>query len=122
LSDRTFAIGDKAKELMTSVFDMTTSRNHYPVKFKRLSDKLQECALNIHSCATDANGIVANSPSRKDRKYDLQTSVVSNCDKLMSYIEYSLHAKLISGATCEKWTGLVKDIKFMTLSWRSKNI
>lgn len=122
MNDRTFAIGDKAKELLTNVLDITTSRNHYPIKYKRLSDKLQECTLNIYCFAIDANGIVANSQTRKDRKYDLQTDVVSNCDKFLALVEYSLYAHLIGGATCEKWTGLVKDIKFMTLSWRSKNI
>ena len=118
----TFVIGDKAKELMTNILDITTSRNHYPVRYKRVSDKLQECALNIYCFANDANGIVANSQTRKDRKYDLQTDVVTNCDKLLAFIEYSLYAHLIGGTTCEKWIGLVKDIKYMTLSWRSKNI
>lgn len=37
-----FEIGNKAEQLVFNVFDITTNRNHYPVKFRRLSDKLQE--------------------------------------------------------------------------------
>ena len=122
MADKTFTIGEKAKELMTSILDITTSRSHYPIKFKRVSDRLQECALNIYCLSVDANGIVANTQGRKDKKYDLQTEIVTNCDKLLSFAEYSLNTHMISGSICEKWTGLAKDIKFMTLSWRSKNM
>ena len=43
MSDETkFEIGNKAELLYYSVFDLTTNRQHYPVKFRRLADKLQE--------------------------------------------------------------------------------
>lgn len=41
-----FLIGEKAEILYTEVFDLTTNRQHYPVKFRRLADKLQEYALD----------------------------------------------------------------------------
>lgn len=43
-----FEIGNKTEQLLFSVFDITTNRKHYPVKFRRLSDKLQEYVLDIH--------------------------------------------------------------------------
>lgn len=43
MSDETkFEIGNKAEQLYYSVFDLTTNRQHYPVKFRRLADKLGE--------------------------------------------------------------------------------
>ena len=41
-----FLIGEKVEILYTEVFDLTTNRQHYPVKFRRLADKLQEYALD----------------------------------------------------------------------------
>lgn len=119
---KSFVIGDKSKELLTKVFDLTTSRNHYPVKFRRLSDRLQEYALNIHANVVDANSIKADTQNRKENRYDIQTSAISNCDKFMALVEYSLHSNLLSGKTSEELTRLAMDVKYMTLSWRSKGI
>jgi len=120
MSQQIFSIGIKAKELMFKVLDATTCRNKYPVRFRRLSDILQSTAMDIYCHSTDANVIKADTPQRKTARFDLQTSVISSCDKFLSLAEYSYHAKLISENTCEKWTGLASDIKYMTLSWRNK--
>ena len=116
--DIRFKIGDKAEKLYFTVFDLTTNRKNYPIKFRRLADKLQEYALDIHSDVIDANSFKADSATHKQKRYDLQTSAITKCNKFASLIKYSLHAHLISAATSEKWTNLVHDIKYMTLSWR----
>lgn len=113
-----FEIGNKAEQLYFSVFDLTTNRQHYPVKFRRLADKLQEYALDIYSDVLDANSFKTDSYEHKRKRWDLQTSAITKCNKFLSLTKYSLHAKLISVATSEKWTELTHDIKFMTLSWR----
>ena len=109
-----FDLGVKAEQLYFNIFDITTSRDHYPVRHRRLADKLQEYALEIHSNIIDANSLKNDNPQR----FVLQTSVISTCDKLLSLTKYSVYAKLISFATSEKWTGLIHDIKYMTLAWR----
>jgi hypothetical protein len=113
-----FEIGNKAEQLYFSVFDITTNRKHYPVKFRRLADSLQACVLDIHSNVLNANAIKTDSALHKARKYDLQTQAVSDCNKFLSLIKYSLHAGLISFATSETWTDLAHDIKYMILAWR----
>lgn len=120
MAEYVFGIGDKSKDLLNRVLDATTNRKKYPVKFRPLIDRLQEIVLDIHCFALDANSIKADTQKRKDCRYDLQTQVVSCCDKFLSLTEYSLHAKLISASTCDTWSGLATDIKYMTLSWRSK--
>lgn len=106
--------------MMTSVLDITTSKSHYPVRFRRLSDKLQESALDIYCLSEDANGIKTDTQKRKDTRFDLQTSVISCCNKFQKLAEYSLHAKLISESTSDLWSSLATDIKYMTLAARSK--
>ena len=118
MSELTFDIGTKAEQLYFSVFDITTNRSHYPVKYRRLSDRLQECALDIYSDLMDANSFKTDSPQHISKRKDLQTGAVAKCNKFLSLVKYSVHAKLISYATAEKWTSLAHDIKFMTLAWR----
>jgi len=113
-----FEIGNKTEKLFFSVFDITTNRSHYPVKFRRLADRLQEYALDIHSNVLDANAFKADTPQHKAKRYELQTSAITKCNKFLSLTKYSLHAQLISFATSEEWTNLVHDIKYMALAWR----
>lgn len=118
MAELKFEIGNKAEQLYFSVFDITTNRNHYPVKFRRLSDRLQECALDIYSDLLDANAFKADTVAHNIKRKDLQTGAIAKCNKFLSLVKYSLHAKLVSCATAEKWTDLAHDIKFMTLAWR----
>lgn len=113
-----FEIGCKAEKLYFDVFDITTNRQHYPVKFRRMSDRLQEYALDIHSDILDANSFKTDSINHKQRRFDLQTSAITKCNKLASLIKYSLHAHLISEATSESLISQIHDIKYMTLAWR----
>lgn len=116
--ERKFEIGEKSEQLYFKVFDLTTNRQHYPVKFRRMADKMQEYALEIHSDILDANSYTSGSPAHKQKRYDLQTCAITKCNKFLSLTKYCLHAHLISFATCEEWTNLVHDIKYMTLAWR----
>ena len=118
MSETKFELADKAEALYFSVFDITTSRNHYPVRFQRLASRLQECALDIHSNILDANAFKSDSALHRAKRFDLQTSAITLCNKFMSLTKYSLQANLISSATSEKWAALVHDIKCMTLAWR----
>lgn len=113
-----FEIGNKAEQLYFGVFDVTTNRKHYPIKFRKLADYMQTCALDIHNGVISANSIKTDSAQHKVRKYDLQTQVIADCNKFLSLIKYSTHAGLISFATSETWTGLAHDVKFMTIAWR----
>ena len=118
MSESTFQLVDKAEQLVFAVLDITTNRSHYPVKFRRLSDRLQEYVLNIQSSVIDANSIKPDTEFRKARRFELQTQAIAGCNKFLSLTKYSLHAKLISSSTSEVWTGLAHDIKFMALAWR----
>ena len=122
MANESFKIGEKAEELYISIFDLTTSRQHYPVRFRRLSDKMQEYALAIHSNVYDANSYDKDSAKYKDVRFEAKTKAITDCNKLLSLIKYSLHKGLISAATSEKWTELCHDVKYMTLSWRKPDV
>lgn len=116
--DNRFLIGDKAEKLYFDILDKTTNRKKYPVKFRRVADKLQEVSINIYTSVVGANEITPNSESRKQYRFDFQTEAVASCKILNSLIKYCLHSKLISSATAEKWSNAATEVKKMTLAWR----
>lgn len=116
-----FEIGNKAEQLYFSVFDVTTVRQHYPVRYRRIADRLQELSLNIYGYLLDANAYVPDSAEgNKEKRIEKQTLAITKCNEFLSLVKYSLHANLISAAMSEQWTGLAYDIKHMTLAWRKK--
>lgn len=117
-SDVKFDIGEKAEQLLFGVFDMTTDKSHYPYKFRRLADRMQEYALNIHSDLLDANGIKSDSDIHKKERYELQTKAITTINKFLSLVKYSVSRNRISFDVGEEWTELVCSIKYMTLAWR----
>lgn len=113
-----FLIGAKAEDLLSAVFDITTSKKHTPVRFVRLAHRLEDYVLNIHSGVLSANNLRIDILSQKQKRYDLQTDVISDCDKAESLVNYICRKQLISNAVCESIVGLLCDIRNMTLSWR----
>ena len=118
MAEAKFELADKAEALYFSIFDITTNRKHYPVKFQRLSTRLQDYALDIHSNILDANSYRTDIPEQKAKRIEHQTNVITTCNKVLSLVKYSLSAHLISFATSEKWVSLTNDIKNITLAWR----
>lgn len=115
-SESKFQVEVKAEKLYFRIFDLTTCRQHYPVRFRRLSDKMQDFALMVYSDIVDANSI--NADYYKKQRFDLQTRAITNCNKLFSLIKYSMHSNLISAAAGEELSGILLDVKHMTLAWR----
>lgn len=116
--ENSFQIGNKAENLYNAIFDITTSKKHMPVKFARLANRLQDYSLEIHSNVYNANALRVDIPSHKQKRFDLQTSAIANCDKLESLVKYTRRKELISDSVCEEVSGLICDIRNMTLSWR----
>jgi hypothetical protein len=100
----------KAKELATHTFIITSNCNHYPKKYRfTLVDKMQNKALMIVNSIIEAN--------QMESKRELQRNVIMCCDELLFYIELSVQLGITSAIKIEYWSGLVSDIKFMTLAW-----
>ena len=81
---------------------------------------MQEYALDIHSDLLDANAYRTDISYQKVKRNELLTSAITKCNKLMSLVKYCVYAQRISFARSEEWTKLVNEIKYMSLSLRSK--
>lgn len=109
----------KAKKLCVHTIKVTSNSKKFPKKYRfTLCDKMQNKAMSIYEYLLEANRTLL---SEKVVRNDLQTKAIINCDELLFYIEMCLDLEIIQPNSAEFWSGLVSDIKFMTIAWRSKD-
>ena len=109
----------KAKELTVHTIKLTSNCNKFPKKYRfTLCDRMQNKAMTIYESLLEANRTLL---SDKETRSNLQTKAVLSCDELLFYIELCLQLNIIEPNSAEYWSKLVSDIKFMTLSWRTKD-
>lgn len=109
----------KAKELSFYTIEITSNCKTFPKKFRfTLVDRMQRKSLNIYESLLEANRARVEN---KVLRYDLQTNAITYCEELLFYIECSLRLNLITPKRAEYWSGLVSDVKHMTLAWRKRD-
>lgn len=109
----------KSKELAVHTIKITSNCNKFPKKYRfTLCDRMQNKSMDIYELLLEANRThISNLKSRNE----LQTKAITNCDKLLFYIEMCLQLNIIQPNSAEYWSKLVSDIKFMTIKWRTKD-
>lgn len=113
-----FNIGIKAAKLMEHTFVVTSNKKRYPNKYIALIKRIQNKAMDIYEFALDANSI--DLKTNRELRYDTQNKVIKTCDKLSCLVEMSMNLNLIGSDTVKSWQKLICDVKYMTLSWRTK--
>lgn len=109
----------KAKNLAAHTLRITSNCNRYPKKFRfSLVDKMQNKCLGIYEALMEANR--TSIKDYKKERLELQTKAITYCDELMFFIEVSHELNIINVACMEEWSKMVSDIKYMTISWRTK--
>ena len=111
----------KAKRLAIDTVKIISNCNKFPKKFRfTLCDKMQDKAMDIYELLLDANRTPL---SDKKERYKLQSKAITNCDKLLFYIEMCLEVDgiVLTPGCAENWSKLVSDIKYMTIAWRTKD-
>lgn len=109
----------KAEDLADYTLEVTSNCNNFPKKYRfTLVDKMVTKSFNIYECLFEANRTrIAN----KIQRYDLQTKAITYCEELQFYIKLSLKRNIITPKRAEHWSGLVSDVKYMTLAWRKRD-
>lgn len=110
----------KAMELAKHSFLLTSNCNRYPKKYRfSLVDRIQLKSMDIYENLLEANR--ADMKDYKRERLELQTKAITICDELLFYIDLSYQLNILSEKSMEYWSKLVKDIKYMTIAWRSKD-
>lgn len=119
MSETDLKVIAKAKELAVHSFKLTSNCNRYPKKYRHsLVDRIQLKSLDLHDTLLEANRI-SNITNKRDR-CDMITKAVTICDEILFYIELSMLLGLLTDKSAEYWSQMVRDVKYMSLAWRTK--
>ena len=109
----------KSIKLMEYTMTITSNRKRYPVKYIQLIKRIQNKSMDIYEFLMEANRL--NIDTSKTERLELQTKVITSCDKLSCFIEMSMNLNLIGSNSVEYWQKQIGDIKYMTIAWREKD-
>ena len=119
MSETDLKVVVKAKELAFHSLKLTSNCNRYPKKYRHsLVDRIQLKSLDIHDTLLEANRI--NNTTHKRERCEMITRAVTFCDELLFYIELSMMLQLLTDKTAEYWSQMVRDVKYMSIAWRTK--
>lgn len=109
----------KAKELAVHSFKITSNCNRYPKKYRHsLVDRIQIKSLDIYETLLEANRI--NNVSHKWQRCEMITKAITICDQMLFYIELSMLLQILTDKSAEYWSKMVRDVKYMSIAWRTK--
>ena len=119
MADNDLKVIVKAKDLAVHSFKLTSNCNRYPKKYRHsLVDRIQIKSLDIYETLLEANRI--NNVSHKRERCDMITKAITICDEMLFYIELSMMLDLLTDKSAEYWSNMVRDVKYMSLAWRTR--
>lgn len=112
----------KAKDLVKHTYTITNSTNRYPKKYRfTLVNRMQNRVIDIYECLLEANELNLSIPAEKEQRQALQAKALTFTKELLFFIELSFEMQFISAASCEYWSKLACDVKYMTAAWKKRD-
>lgn len=111
----------KSIDLMKYTIQITSNRKRYPNKFIILIQRIQSTCIEIYDSLMRANRLQLQLNNEKSERLKLQTEAITLCDELSCFIQLSMELDLIGMNTVEFWQKKISDVKYMTISWRTKD-
>lgn len=120
MADKDLLVIKKAMELTEHTYRLTSNPNRYPKKYRfSLVDRMANKSMDIYESLLEANR--TNMDKFKKERMELQTKAITCCDELLFYIELSSKLQIINIKSMEYWSKMVRDVKYMTIAWRTKD-
>ena len=119
MADNDLKVIVKAKDLAIHSFKLTSNCNRYPKKYRHsLVDRIQIKSLDIYETLLEANRI--NNVTHKRERCEMITKAITICDEMLFYIELSMLLQLLTDKSAEYWSQMVRDVKYMSIAWRTR--
>lgn len=119
MAKKDFELIIKAKTLSKETIRITSNTNKFPKKYRfSLCNRLQDYSFEILESIVLANFADVNDLRTRSR---FQTNVIVHCELMLFLVEACIDLEIIPVASAERWSNLISDIKFMTISWRKKD-
>lgn len=116
------AVFAKAQQLIEHTLTLTDNTNRYPKKVRfTFVNRMQDYAIGIYEELIMANELNLAIPAERNQRLMLQRQVMTKCKLLLYMIELSYRQHYINDASCEYWSQLVFDVKYMTAAWHKKD-
>ena len=118
MADTDLKVIGKAKELARHTYVLTTNADRFPKKVRHsLVDKMQIKCLEIFEALFEANRI--NNKTHLNERCEKITEAITRCDELQFFIELSMDLGYVKDKSAGYWSGLVTDVKRMSIAWRT---
>ena len=118
MADKDLLVIKKSMDLVEHTMRLTSNSNRYPKKYRfSLVDKLANKSMNIYEYLLEANRTSLEYMKRE--RLELITKAIVFCDELLFYIELSSKLNIINQKSMEYWSKMVKDVKYMSIKWRT---
>jgi hypothetical protein len=112
----------KAKDLVKHTFTITNSTERYPKKYRfTLVNRIQDKAVDIYECVLEANELDIRDAQEYRQRQKLQAKALTYCKELLFFIELSQEMGFISMSSCEYWSKLALEVKYMTTAWKKRD-
>ncbi len=112
----------KAKDLVKHTYTVTNSTTKFPKKYRfTLVNRMQNRVIDIYECLLEANELNLNIPIEKQQRQALQAKALTYCKELLFFIELSFEMQFISAGSCEYWSKLTLDVKYMASAWKKRD-
>ena len=116
-----FGVILKVKDMVKHTFSLTNSTNRFPKKWRfTLVNRMQDKAMQIYECVVEANELDLRDAQEKRERQRLQARALTWCKELLFFIELSHELGFISASSCEYWSKLVLEVKYMVAAWRKR--
>lgn len=116
------AVFAKAKDLIDHTLNLTDNTNRFPKKVRfTYVNRMQDYAIGIFEGLLQANELDLAIPAERSQRLSLQRQVMTKCKLLLYMIELSYKQHYINAASCEYWSKLVFDVKYMTAAWYKRD-
>lgn len=112
----------KCKDLIKHTFTIINSTERFPKKYRfTLVNRIQDKTVDIYECALEANELNLLDAQEFKERQRLQAKAMTYCKELLFFIELSHEQGFISTSSCEYWSKLVLDVKYMLAAWKKRD-
>lgn len=112
----------KCKDLVKHTFAITNSTERYPKKYRfTLVNRIQDKVIEIFECALEANELDLRDAQEYRERQKLQAKALTYCKELLFFIELSHEMTFISTSSCEYWSKIAVEVKYMIAAWKKRD-
>lgn len=112
----------KCKDMIKHTFTITNSTERFPKKYRfTLVNRIQDKAIDIYECALEANELNLLDAQERQKRAELQARALTYCKELLYFIELSHEQGFISVSSCEYWSKLVLEVKYLIAAWKKRD-